>query len=373
MDDAKGIAIVLIVYGHAAGSLLTTLQVPERGAIAFSCFFVYTFHVPTFFFFAGFFARKIVDRDPSRLVSRSVKFVFLPYFFWSLTYCTFALALAPYVHHKISWMNLVSIVYHPYLQFWFLYALFLAHVTLYATRGVPRRWLILLAAASYAVSFSLGETNEANILRSAMHFFLFYAIGAAAPGLMKLISGRVDRVLVSFLLVLGAAFLSFAGRFNYQAVASLPATAAGVWFILELARWLGSRSWLSLFRVCGNLSLPIYILHTFASAGTRVALEAVGIHIVAVQLCASTLLGVTLPIATYAALSRWDLLGWFALSGPQRTQTQPFPHGRQDTRTAIAPLRVSIAQALRCTSAIGNAWMDYFSTRQRLPQQPQVW
>jgi fucose 4-O-acetylase-like acetyltransferase len=318
MDYAKGIAIVLVVYGHAAGSLLTTHQVPQRGAIAFSIFIAYTFHVPTFFFLAGFFAQRDLDRDPLRLVNRNVRFVLSTYLFWSLAYCVAGLALAPYVHNKISWTELVGIIYRPYLHFWFLYALFVSHLMLYATRTIPRRWLILLAATLYAVSFSL---DEGNIVHSAMHFFLFYAAGAVTPGFI-LISGRAGRVLTSFLLLLVASNLSFAGGFGYQALASLPATAVGIWFTLELSRWLASRSLLNVLRFCGSVSLPIYILHTFASTGTRVMLEAGGVHGVAVQLWASTLLGLALPIATYTALSRWGLLAWFALGRPERLRVQ---------------------------------------------------
>ena len=67
----KGIAIILMVVGHAeAPGLITN--------------FIYTFHMPLFFMAAGyFFSRKYLD-TPWTFISRRLKTLYLPFLKWSI-------------------------------------------------------------------------------------------------------------------------------------------------------------------------------------------------------------------------------------------------------------------------------------------------
>ena len=68
---AKGIAIILMVAGHAEGPGLLTN-------------FIYTFHMPLFFMAAGyFFSRKYLS-DPWTFVSKRVKGLYFPFLKWSV-------------------------------------------------------------------------------------------------------------------------------------------------------------------------------------------------------------------------------------------------------------------------------------------------
>lgn len=70
---AKGIAIILMVIGHAdAPGLLTN--------------FIYTFHMPLFFMAAGyFFNYKYLD-DPWKFISKRVKGLYFPFVKWSFVF-----------------------------------------------------------------------------------------------------------------------------------------------------------------------------------------------------------------------------------------------------------------------------------------------
>lgn len=70
---AKGIAIILMVIGHAEAPELVTN-------------FIYTFHMPLFFMAAGyFFSRKYLD-DPWSFISKRIKGLYFPFLKWSFLY-----------------------------------------------------------------------------------------------------------------------------------------------------------------------------------------------------------------------------------------------------------------------------------------------
>lgn len=70
---AKGIAIILMVIGHAEAPELITN-------------FIYTFHMPLFFIAAGyFFSRKYLD-DPWEFISKRVKGLYYPFLKWSFIF-----------------------------------------------------------------------------------------------------------------------------------------------------------------------------------------------------------------------------------------------------------------------------------------------
>lgn len=70
---AKGIAIILMVIGHAEAPELVTN-------------FIYTFHMPLFFMAAGyFFSRKYLD-DPWSFISKRIKGLYFPFLKWSFLF-----------------------------------------------------------------------------------------------------------------------------------------------------------------------------------------------------------------------------------------------------------------------------------------------
>lgn len=70
---AKGIAIILMVIGHAeAPELLTN--------------FIYTFHMPLFFIAAGYFFNRKYLSDPWTFISKRIKGLYFPFVKWSMIF-----------------------------------------------------------------------------------------------------------------------------------------------------------------------------------------------------------------------------------------------------------------------------------------------
>lgn len=69
----KGIAIILMVIGHAEAPELVTN-------------FIYTFHMPLFFMAAGYFFSRRYLSDPWPFISKRVKGLYFPFLKWSLLF-----------------------------------------------------------------------------------------------------------------------------------------------------------------------------------------------------------------------------------------------------------------------------------------------
>lgn len=70
---AKGLAIILMVIGHAEAPELITN-------------FIYTFHMPLFFICAGYFFKRRYLTDPWPFISRRMKGLYFPFVKWSLVF-----------------------------------------------------------------------------------------------------------------------------------------------------------------------------------------------------------------------------------------------------------------------------------------------
>lgn len=79
----SGIAMVMIVAGHAGYTILTVGDL----------FPYYSFHVPLFMFISGYFYREEKEKDAFAYWKQKVKRLLLPYFVWNLIYGIVAWAL----------------------------------------------------------------------------------------------------------------------------------------------------------------------------------------------------------------------------------------------------------------------------------------
>ena len=64
--------------------------------------------------------------------------------------------------------------------------------------------------------------------------------------------------------------------------------------------------------------MAIYVLHTIFSAGTRIALRAVGFSDNLVALMLGTLIGIVGPLAVWALARHYRLLPWLGLGAQPR-------------------------------------------------------
>ncbi len=125
VDYAKGIGIVLVVFGHVARGVHTAGLPIDEGLFRLVDSVIYSFHMPLFFFLSGlFFTASLQQQGAGRLVAGKLRTVALPYLVWSILQGLVEVLLSQYTNGHVTLVEVFSLLWQPRAQFWFLYVLF---------------------------------------------------------------------------------------------------------------------------------------------------------------------------------------------------------------------------------------------------------
>ncbi len=337
VDYAKGIGIILVVYGHLLSSgLHAGLAIPESFFLL-SDSLVYSFHMPLFFLLAGLFtAHSYEKRGAKKFLLNKLETIAYPYLIWSLLQSLMELAFASQSFRGGTYEQILEIPFLPWAQFWFLYALFDMYVAFAVFRVFGRSAPVLLLIVSLGLFFRPIE-SEVMAVHGFSTGFLFFVLGILA----REYSGGADgfaKKLASPSAVLFFLFL-FAGSGGYlfeRVIAPTRLTEGshpfvflflaglGIPMCISLARYLARKKWCTWLAVLGRHSLQIFLVHMFAGAGARILLSNVlRISNPVVHMILGVGAGVTAPVLLYrmtetrfSYLFTWRRPSAEAASGP---------------------------------------------------------
>lgn len=320
LDQAKGLAIVLVVFGHLVareGPMGVGWYEPLRQA-------VYLFHMPFFLFLSGYAAglSGAVDaRDWGSLVRRRAARLLVPFAAFGLLILAGKLALGSVLAvdnlPASPWAGLRALAWDtgnsPATSVWYLLALFVFSVATPPLRRLGGlRALLGVATALYAL-----PVPPLLYLDRVCGYFLFFAIGVWAASRAAAWDAAVDRwrwlALAAFGTILG---LAWSGA---RAVSGMPWKA---WLLMAGLAAMPAlhgvcRAWASpvLLRL-GRRAFPVYLLNTICIGLAKAALvpalgwDASYFPVVAVVLMAAGLFGpLALAAAARAIAARAG--GWF--------------------------------------------------------------
>ena len=326
VDAAKGIGIILVVFGHAIGGLINSTLSIEGLFFAEIFLVLYVFHMPLFFLLSGLFVAGRIERGGLGFLGTMVRSILYPYFLWSVVQYSAIFAAGQLVNAPASayWPTILALPWQPVSQFWFLQSLFLMHlVSLVLLPRIGPAAFLLVALVCKAVA-------ELGLLSGPLHqtamLMPYYAMGVflSVAGTTEMIVRRATWVRLILLPALAVQVLIrgaepgvfggdgagirgaqiIAGVYDFPAMAAALTTTAAILGLCALASgWLGRA-------LCfiGRLAMPIFILHVLFLAGLRIAMTSVldvqSIPIILPCIMVAGLLG---PIAAVLVLRRLAL------------------------------------------------------------------
>ena len=323
VDAVKGIAIILMVFGHAEQGAMhrhiwESMPNVERG-IKFSDAFIYSFHMPVFFFASGLFLVGSVERRGRwRFVLEKAKTLLYPYLLWALlSFVLDPLTLKfrsadrlPSLHERISGILSGN-------SSWFLITLLETQLLALIMLRLPR-WVQMMAAITMSL---LVQSFGITILYKPFVVFPFVVAG------MWFGSDRVGRIAS---LPKGIAWASFAALFLAQLAVigswgpvnrwgQLPFGLTGIAMLLFLGQAISDGAFDRGLRWYGGASLGIFILSPFFQGAAR---EFVGrvlhttnplTYLTFITLCATTV-----PALLWFAQDRLHIVFLFRWPANQR-------------------------------------------------------
>lgn len=284
LDVAKGVAIILVVYGHALRGLISAGMIAPDAGIVMSDYIIYTFHMPLFFFISGLLFNSKRGSEKSReFWWRRAKTIAYPYFLWSLIQGGLQVVLSnsAATNGSMSINALGDILWRPISPFWFLYALFFCHTIWFGIRGRGRADLV--GGCSLIVFVVMYLTKAPHTLQDIAYGFLYFSMGiwGAEVSLWQRLPTDWKVSSVLFLVGMALATCSYAlevpERLSFVSAVSM---LAAVLTLSRAAETKAPRSRLTQFlALCGQCSMGIFTMHILALGCVRlVAVRVADIH-----------------------------------------------------------------------------------------------
>ena len=281
IDAAKGIGILLVVFGHVVGGLRDAGLLPQDSEFSTLFYLVYTFHMPMFFLLSGVFVERRLAKSRADFLHSTLGRIAWPYFLWSSIQLAVINALGTLVNTPAAFdiASYVDLIWRPVSQFWYLHILFLFLIASYLI--VPHFGAKALLVASLFV-YSLQELyGFAYPLSHLCRFFPFYALGVLmGSDLVRAQASNARAPLIAAgaaAIWLVCAYGARAAGYGYWSDGAVPAAIAGTvaWLALANAPQVACQRILLLL---GRCSLAIYVLHVLFVAGTRIVMHKLFVH-----------------------------------------------------------------------------------------------
>jgi fucose 4-O-acetylase-like acetyltransferase len=270
LDYAKGILILLVVFGHAIQAVIYH----DFGMFGNQVFkAIYLFHMPLFMALAGYVSQaSIAARPLGEFAGRRFVNLVLPIFCWSSL--VYVVMLAAHAAHRLQdvpvlfWTNF-------FVSLWFLWALFECSIVAAVAKKFrcDNWWFALISTA--IIYWIVPETGRLYLSKFTYPFFwlgylmakdreVFSRLSASRPVLLVAVVGTVAAYYfwddATFVYSTRMVFTSgTAGTILFRLAAGVLASAVALWLMHRLfLRWPSSALvWL------GTRSLYVFILQNY--------------------------------------------------------------------------------------------------------------
>jgi len=275
IDYAKGIAIILVVYRHAAYGLISSEITLKPWVIDLNNA-LYSFRMPLFFLLSGlFFNKSLLKRSVSNYAIAKVNTLLYPYLLWAVIQITLQIWSDGYANANRTSADYLNIFLQPRKldQLWYLLALFNVSMLYLFTSvilKVQKRWQILIGLVLLGIAHFLKDIST--LYDIALHY-IFFAIGSLSANFF--FSEKTKERLSSFacLLVLLPVFIISQYYFLLDPEMNLYLYAivaiAGSIFTIVLSFILVKFQIMRFLQVLGHYSLYIYLVHVSVGAFIR--------------------------------------------------------------------------------------------------------
>jgi fucose 4-O-acetylase-like acetyltransferase len=326
VDYAKGIGIILVVYGHVARGLFNAnLSFPKMEYELIDSI-VYSFHMPLFFFLSGlFFCSSLERRGSSGLILNKIDTIFYPYIVWSILQGSIEVFLSNFTNGKTSLSEVFNLLVAPRAQFWYLYILFIIFIMLTIIFSISRRsgkifilFLFFAGTLFYLTPEDPSDPLIYNLLCKNLVYFSFGMMASKGDILVKFLD-FTPLFLIAFFFIFAQWFFHgyLSLRFSNRGIESLLLALISIIFVTSLSVHL-SKNTFSFLAYLGSSSLAIYLMHILVGSSARIILLKVfNIYSASLHLLVGFLLAIILPCFISSIFKRIGFT--YAFSAPIST------------------------------------------------------
>lgn len=259
-DFIKGLAIMLMVYGHIA-SIGNAIEIHRK-----SIDLIYTFHMPLFLLTSGYFLNFMDDKLKEQ-ITKQFRNVFVPYLIFITIYLLALIFVFKFVHITTSntppitvYDFFYTVFLHPLGGYWFLHsifiisAIFLVNNFIFPIKKDSNLFLLSLWLSFFIASFFL----KLVLIKTCFYFFMGFILSRFS--LLKMKSHTL--MLVVGVAVIFFIYISKGDIRNFTFYQIL--WCWGIFTVLwATASKMEKTLVINVFSWIGRNTLVILVLHTF--------------------------------------------------------------------------------------------------------------
>lgn len=310
VDVVRGVAISLVAFGH------TNQGVGNRGWWGTSLVgfrldrFIYSFHMPAFFFVSGIFlASSVAKRGPAQFTRTKVAQLLWPYLLWSLLQYGSMYPLRGFMRIAVP---TPGVFVHSLLTgdtLWFLPAVFFCLVLGMLVRNWNKPLVFVVAVAASLIPLPM---HVAFITQTVAHLPYLIAGMWLARGYERLERISLPVAGTAAVALGGLIYFFTTGRFVDNRWLAVPLGLAGTAMLFFLARCLRRDALARSMAWVGEASFGVYLLSPYAQGAGRALL--LRLHIIEpyLQLMIPSLMAIYFPVWFYQNRVRLKV-GWMFL------------------------------------------------------------
>lgn len=329
VDFAKGIGIILVVYGHVARGVYNAGMIENQGLFKLVDSIIYSFHMPLFFFLAGlFFISSIVRRGEGGLIINKVDTIIYPYIIWSLIQGSVAYSLEGVTNFSTTIQDIYSLLWLPHDQFWFLYALFLIFIAYTFLYRFITNIFLLFVVSILMYLFQDVLQSPWGIMNSIFKFGVYFCGGVLFS---RYINVSLNKIRPWFLSIVFTLFVLSQWYYhnyldwnylNHDGLLLLFIGFVGIATVVVVSKLLAMIDF-SLIKRIGSYSLEIYLVHVLFGSGFRIIMQKLfGFESSAFHLLFGTIVGVFVSILFVWSVKHFG--GSFLFYIPKKYQSSTY-------------------------------------------------
>lgn len=304
VDAAKGLGIILVVYGHVARGLFHAGMYTDEASYILIDQIIYSFHMPLFFFLSGLFFMSSFHKRGFSLVLNKVDTIFYAYIVWSLLQGLLEVVMSNYTNGNVNLNDVLALLWQPRAQFWFLYTLFFVFVLNVLLSMILKKtnlqsisvWALFLTSILLLVLKPYLPGSF--VFQSVAAYNIYFCIGILFVHVLHDV--KVDKAMMVTLFVafISLEYLTYvSGLFSVDSMyVKLTIAVLGIFSIVAVCQQVrgGLNKVLSYI---GIYSMEIYLMHIIFGSGLRVLLQKI-LHVnsLAFELTIITIISILLPI-----------------------------------------------------------------------------
>ena len=306
LDIAKGIGIILVVFGHVVTNGITSKIIEKESTASILTNYIYLFHMPLFFFISGYLFKL---KDYTILINyckkcfKKILSLFIPYIVFSLIYFSLKILLSnsSAVNNPVGFDLLINLWKNPIGEYWFLYSLILftilvfsiSYLFRYIKSNLWKNILLIAITLTFACINLKSDVFTPYVclgIKRSLPFFFFFFMGVTVQRLIegKKLINKKSLIFIIPIIILG--FLNI----NIQIIKLLSVVLI-IWSILIFSSMINSQ----ILENFGKFSLPIYLIHVYFVVLFKVIIVKIGLSMNLVTIFVVTILSLYFPIIIY--------------------------------------------------------------------------